>query len=58
MVAVNYTFYGNHSTLYINQIFMLYTLNLHSDVCLLFLNKTGKKYNSHKNPGLPDSWTC
>lgn len=38
---------GNHFTIYINQT-MLYILNLNSDVCHLFINKTwGKtKYNT------------
>lgn len=28
---------------YVNQAIMLYSLNLHSDGCQLFLNTTGKK---------------
>ena len=29
--------------MYVNQIIMLYTLNLHRALCQLFLNKTGRK---------------
>lgn len=32
----------NHFTVYVNQAIMLYILNLYSDICPLFLNKTGK----------------
>ena len=40
---------------------MLYTLNLYSDVCQLFLNKTGKKCNiatveKWKNRGQLKQW--
>ena len=35
-------YHGYHFTIYVNQIIMLYALNLYSDVCQLFLNKTGK----------------
>lgn len=31
---------GNHFTMYVSQFIMLFTLNLHSAVCLLYLNKT------------------
>ena len=30
--------------MYVSQIIMLYTLNLYSAVCQLYLNKTEKKY--------------
>ena len=30
------------NAIYVNQIIMLYTLNLYSDICQLFLNKTEK----------------
>ena len=43
MMSVIQTYYDNHYTIYVNQIIMLYTLNLFSDVCQLFLSKTGKK---------------
>ena len=33
----------NHFMLYVTHIIMLYTLNLHSAVCQLYLNKTTKK---------------
>ena len=39
---VSQTYGGNHFTVYVNQTIMLYTLNLYSDACQLFLNKTGK----------------
>ena len=29
--------------MYVSQVIMLYTLNLHSAVCQLYLNKTGRK---------------
>ena len=32
----------NHFPLYVNQTIMLYTLNIYTDVCQLFLNKTEK----------------
>ena len=32
----------NHFPTYVNQIIMLYTLNIYTDVCQLFLNKTEK----------------
>lgn len=31
----------NHFVIFVNQAIMLYALNLYSDVCQLFLNKTG-----------------
>ena len=40
---VNLSYYGNQFMMYVSQMSMLYTLNLYSDVCQLFLNKTGKK---------------
>ena len=35
---VAWTYYGNYFTIYVNQIIMLYTLNLCNDVCQLFFN--------------------
>ena len=32
-----------HFTVYVNQVITSYALNLYSDICQLFLNKTGKK---------------
>ena len=32
-------------TIYVNQLSVLYSLNLYSDVCQLFLSKTGGKRN-------------
>ena len=40
---VSWTYCGHHVTIYVNQAIMLYALILYSDVCQLFLNKTGKK---------------
>ena len=34
---------GNNFTIYVNQTIVLYTLNLHSEVCQLLFNKTGRK---------------
>ena len=31
---------GNHFTMYVSQFIMLFTLSLHSAVCLLYRNKT------------------
>lgn len=39
---------GNYFTIYVNQTIMPYALNLHSDVCQLFLNKTGKEKQGNK----------
>ena len=33
------TYYGNHFTEDVSQIIMLYTLNVYSAVCQLYLNK-------------------
>ena len=35
--------------MYISQIIMLYTLGLHTVVCQLYLNKTGKKHIIQKH---------
>lgn len=43
MLGFNGMYHDNHSTIYVTQTVMPYTLNLYSDVCQLFLNKTGKK---------------
>ena len=46
---VSLTYCNNHFTIYVNQTIMLYTLNLYSDVCQLFLNKTGNIFlKQHK----------
>ena len=40
--SLNYC--GNHFMMYVSQIIILYTLNLHSAICQLYLNKPkGKK---------------
>ena len=41
------TYCDNHFMMYMSQITMLYTLNLYSAVCKLYLNKTGKKLCLH-----------
>ena len=33
--------------MYVNQAIMLYTLNLYSAVCQLYLNKTGRKMSTN-----------
>ena len=43
MMDVNQIYCGSHVTIYVSQIIMLYTLNIYSAVCKLYLNKTGKK---------------
>ena len=40
---VSWTYWGNHFTIYVNQVVTLCALNLQSDVGQLFLNKTGKR---------------
>ena len=42
MMDVSWTSFGNPFTIYTNQTLMLYDLNLYSDACQLFLNKTEK----------------
>lgn len=44
VMDVNQTYCGNHFTIYLSQIILMYTLNLYSVVCQLYLNKTRKKY--------------
>ena len=34
---------GNHFIIYVSQVIMLHTLNLHSAICQLYLNKTERK---------------
>lgn len=40
-MEANYTYYGNHFTIAVSQTFMLYTLDLNSDVWELYISKTG-----------------
>lgn len=40
---ISWTYSVNHFTIYLSQNIMLYTLNVNSDVCWLFVNKIGKK---------------
>ena len=37
------TYSDHHFMMHVSQIIMLYTLNLYSAVCQLYLNKTGRK---------------
>lgn len=39
MMNANQTFCGDHFTIYLSQIIILYTLNLHSAACQLYINK-------------------
>ena len=43
----------SHFTMYENQAIVLYTLNLHSDICQFFLNKAGKSIKRTKAKALP-----
>ena len=40
----------NHFIIYVNQIIMLYTLNVYSAVSQLYLNKSGRKKKTKKPP--------
>ena len=53
MMDVNETYCGHHFTIYVSQTIMLYTLNLYSDVCQLYVNKTGKIEIIRQN-----QWEC
>ena len=41
-IDVSWTYCGNHFTIYVIQIIMLYALSLYADVYILFFNKTEK----------------
>ena len=43
MMDIHQTYCGNHFIMYVRKIIMPYTLNLHSAVWQLHLNKTGRK---------------
>ena len=43
MMDASWTYCDNHFTIYVNQTIMLYDLDLYSEICQLFLSKTGKK---------------
>ena len=43
MMDVHWTYCDNHFVMYVNQIMVLYILNLHSATCQLYLNKTERK---------------
>ena len=34
------SYFDNHLRIYVNETIMLFTLNLHSDICQVYLNKT------------------
>ena len=38
---VHWNYCGNHLTMYVSQIILLYTLNLYSAACQLYSNKKG-----------------
>ena len=44
-----YIKHGNYFTVYVSQTIILYILNLYSEVCQLYLNKTGGKSKKLKN---------
>ena len=43
MMDVQSTYHGNYFMMCIDKIIMLYTLNLYSAVCQLYVNKTGRE---------------
>ena len=43
MMDIHQTYCGHHFMMQVSQIIMLYTLNLHSAICQLYLNKTRRK---------------
>lgn len=62
-IDFNWTYCGNHFTIYLNQTTILSTLNLYGDVYQLFLNEIGKKNVSLTNStqlstcdGLNNGW--
>lgn len=40
---VGWTYHGSHFTIHVNQTIILHSLNIHGDVCQLFLDATDKK---------------
>ena len=48
MMGVNGIFRGNHFMIYVNQMIMLYTLNLYNAICQLYLNKAKKKIHERR----------
>lgn len=49
-------YYSNHFTIYGGQTIMLYTLILYSDVCQLYINKTGGKEIMSKSMRIRYRW--
>ena len=43
MMDIHQTYCDDHFMMFVSHIFMLYTLNLYSAACHLYLNKTGRK---------------
>ena len=45
---------------YVSQIIMLYTLNLYSETCQLYLNKTGQNISVHQKKKWKEAtnWEC
>ena len=48
---LTWTYCGNHFTIWVSQIIILYNVSLHSVISQLYHNKTGK-INKHKNKNL------
>lgn len=48
-MGIHSTYCGNHFMMYTSQIIMLYTLNLYSTICQLYLNKTRRKKSTQTN---------
>ena len=55
---VNWYYGGNHFTIDVNETIMLCNLNLHSDVCQLFLNKTGNKQEEFNKSSKLYEYVC
>ena len=49
MMGVHWTYCCDHVIMYVSQIITLYTLNLFTAVCQLYLNKTGRKKREIKH---------
>ena len=58
MLAVNSTYCRPHFTIYGHEPIMLYTLQLGSDECQLFLNIPGKRRRKPQLPGASVGSVC
>ena len=58
VMNVNSVYCGNHFTIYVTQIIMLHTLNLHSAVCQLYLSKTEGKKEQQSLRTMGKSYSC